>query len=119
MVGSNGGPSIQLTKFDGDVRPQWSPGGQYLVFTSQARDGNWEIYRIDVNDLSLLRITDNPAQDVSPTVSPDGTTIAFLSDRDGAWKIWIVPIDGGEPVALTRIRGGMEQWFDHSLQWVP
>ncbi len=119
VVASTGGPSEQLTDVEGDARPQWSPGGQYLVFTSEDRHGNWEIYRLDLNDRSILRMTTDPAQDVLPAVSPDGQTVAFLSDRSGTWAVWAMPLDGGDPTVLFSIRGGIQNWFDHGLQWIP
>ena len=64
-------------------------------------------------------MTSDPAQDVSPTVSPNGQTVAFLSDRSGTWAVWVMPLDGGDPTVLFSIRGGIRNWFDHSLQWIP
>jgi TolB protein len=38
---------------------------------------------------------------LAPTVSPDGKSVAFHSNRGGALQIWIVDVDGGSPRALT------------------
>lgn len=41
-----------------------------------------------------------------PEWSPDGKTLAFISDRDGDWNIWTTPSDGsGEPNQLTKYKG--------------
>jgi TolB protein len=42
----------------------------------------------------LLRLTNNPAIDVTPTWSPSGTQIAFTSDRSGSPQIYVISADG-------------------------
>ncbi|MBM64172.1 MAG: hypothetical protein CL484_14580, partial [Acidobacteria bacterium] len=46
--------------------------------------------------------------------SPDGGRLAFVSDRDGALKLWVMPTEGGEAMALTR-----GQQFLVSPVWSP
>jgi len=67
---------------------------------------------------NIKQLTTDPASDGLPTVSPDGQHVAFLSDRDGAWKIWVMPISGGEPQILTPIRGGLPNWLEHAIHWI-
>jgi hypothetical protein len=108
----------QLTDNGNDRRPVWTPDGRYVVFMSSGRDGNWELYRIEVVTGEMVRLTDHPAQDGLPTVSPDGKYVAFMSDRDGYWRIWYVALDGGEARPLGRITGEMPKWLEHAIQWV-
>lgn len=126
---AGGSPGLWLTAPDGrgrarltdngnDQRPTWSPDGRYVVFMSSGRDGNWELYRVDVTNLSIMRLTDHPAQDGLPTISPDGRYVAFMSDRDEYWRIWYVSIDGGEAQPLGRISGELPKWLEHAIQWV-
>jgi Tol biopolymer transport system component len=42
--------------------------------------------------------------DASPAASPDGKTIAFMSDRDGVPRIWLKQVAGGGELALTEGR---------------
>ncbi|HZT95681.1 MAG TPA: S9 family peptidase [Chloroflexota bacterium] len=57
------------------------------------------------------QLTSGDWNDDSPTWSPDGTHVAFASNRRGDWDrnrgsdIWTVPVSGGEPLKLTRQRG--------------
>jgi Tol biopolymer transport system component len=37
----------------------------------------------------------------SPTFSPDGTRLAFVSDRTGVPQVWVTAVDGGAPVQVT------------------
>lgn len=71
-----------------------------IAFYSQ-RDGNAEIYVMNDNGTSLLRLTQNDADDVTPAWSPDGSHIAIQSDRDGNDEIYVMNADGDDPRRLT------------------
>lgn len=118
LMNSAGGARTQLTANGNDIRPAWTPDGQTVVFMSQ-RDGNYEVYRIDLADSRILRLTNDPAQDGLPAVSPDGKWVAFASDRGGFWRIWVTPIDGGDAYPLANINGELTSWLEHAIQWVP
>ena len=62
-----------------------------IAFTS-ARDGNMEIYLMEMDGSAVHRLTTNPAEDYWPTWSPDGAQIAFASDREGSFEIFILSI---------------------------
>src|ERR1043165_1910780 len=47
------------------------------------------------------RLTDHKARDVYPRFSPDGTRIAFSSNRDGNYDVFVVAATGGKPKQLT------------------
>ena len=72
-----------------------------LAFVSE-RDGNSEIYVINVDGTGLLRLTDNAAHDLDPAWSPDGKRIAFASDRAGDLDIYVMDADGSNLVRRTQ-----------------
>jgi Tol biopolymer transport system component len=81
-----------------DSNPTWSPDGKYLAFTSD-RDGQSEIYVMNVEEMlqgdedkAVIRLTNHPAHDRKPAWSPDGTRIAFTSDRHGSNGIYIIHV---------------------------
>ena len=78
-----------------------------IAFMSD-RDGDFDIYVMDTNGGNQRNLTNNRADDVSPSWSPDGKRIAFVSYRDGhvidglpASEIYVMDADGGNPQNLS------------------
>jgi Tol biopolymer transport system component len=71
-----------------------------IAFASD-RDGDFEIYVMDPDGGGQTRLTNNPAEDITPTWSPDGERLAFVSYRDGNPEIYVMESDGGNPTRLT------------------
>lgn len=117
-IASSGANATQLTATPADERPQWAPSGNFVTFMSNARDGNYEIYRVDVTSREVTRLTESASIDVLPAVSPDGRWIAFVSNRDGSWKIYAVPSTGGELHLIAPVVGDLSRFFEHSIDWV-
>jgi Tol biopolymer transport system component len=76
-----------------------------LIVFQSSRDSNFEIYVMNMDGTGQRRITNSPSNDISPSLSPDDTTILFASDRSGNWEIYSVRSNGGEPKALTTGQG--------------
>jgi len=100
--------------------PTWSPDGRYLFWVANC-EGNFEIYRATImfyhfyyrfeeyfDTLSpgitlnnVRNLSNNAANDRFARISPDGKTIAFASDRDGNWEIYVMNSDGSNVRRLT------------------
>ncbi|HEU4768459.1 MAG TPA: protein kinase [Pyrinomonadaceae bacterium] len=94
----NGGNRKQLTT-NGGTSPIATADGRYIVFIS-ARDGNWAVWRMNVDGSNPVRLTNGPAH-VYPSLTPDSKWVLFI-DNDGAKPtLWKVSIDGGAPVQVT------------------
>lgn len=74
---------------------------RYKIAFMSERDGNREIYIMNMDGSGQVNLTNNPAADWLPSFSPNGSKIAFTSDRDGNNEIYIMNVDGSEQVRLT------------------
>src|SRR5262245_23314115 len=71
--------------------PCLTPDGQTVVF-----DYRGDIWRAPVDGKGHAdRLTIHDAQDTLPRVSPDGKQIAFASKRNGAYDLFVMPVEGG------------------------
>ncbi len=91
--------------------PAWSPDGRTIYWVSDC-NGHFDIYSADLRyipffsrgvvllvgfraELTNIRnLTNNTANDRFARVSPDGAQIAFASDRDGNWELYVMNADG-------------------------
>jgi Tol biopolymer transport system component len=71
-----------------------------IAFVSR-RDGNQEIYIMNVDGRRQTRLTTNSYLDFQPSWSPDGKGIAFVSFRDGNAEIYTMNANGTEQTRLT------------------
>jgi Tol biopolymer transport system component len=85
----------QLTDSSGlshNLITSWSPDGSRIAFSSD-REGNAEIYLMDIDSSNIVRLTDNPFSDTAPGFSPDGSQIVFLSNRyKGDIEIFVMDV---------------------------
>ena len=66
------------------------------------RDGNSEIYVMDADGNNQIRLTNHPEEDSSPSWSPDGARIAFVSNRNGGNRqIYVMDSNGKNVKLLT------------------
>lgn len=60
-----------------------------------------DIWSMPAQGGAATRLTQGPAWDSDPRISPDGTRIAYSSDADGNRNVWVMGIDGTEPQQVT------------------
>ena len=77
-----------------------SPDGSTIAFCYKG-----DIYTVSPQGGKAMQLTTNAAYDTHPVWSPDGTRIAFASDRGGSLDIYVVSKDGGTPKRLTTHSG--------------
>jgi len=76
-----------------------------LAYVVGTAPGIRHIYIINVTGNRVRRLTANNASDEDPAWSPDGTRIAFSTDRDGNREIYVTDADGSNAVRLTNDAG--------------
>jgi Tol biopolymer transport system component len=104
VMQGNGGTPRKLTANPGhipiDVRANTA------VYVS-AEKGDWSVYTLDIVSGATRQITEDGMNDGLAAISPDGRSVAFLSDREGKLAVWYVGIQGGPA----------RKFFDLSAEW--
>jgi hypothetical protein len=95
-----------LTDRREDHTPAFSPDGKYIA-VAYNQGGRYDIHRLDAGGGGRVVLTESPLwlaaegkkpwNSVAPVWSPDGSRIAFLTDRTGRWEIWVMGADGSNP----------------------
>jgi dipeptidyl aminopeptidase/acylaminoacyl peptidase len=100
--------------------PAITPDGRTIVapvtkFDLKENKGLTDLWLWSADGSVQRALTTNPASDSSPVISPDGGTVAFVSQRNGdsAPQLYLMPLAGGEPARLTSVPTGVAQpkWF--------
>jgi len=80
------------------------------------KENNYEthLYVSDVEGKTRRVLTSSGTRNVNPIWSPDGKTIAFISNRAYGMQAWLLSLDGGEAQCLTKFRQGIS-----SIVWAP
>ena len=74
-----------------------SPDGERIVF-----DLLGDLYMLPIGGGDAEALTNGMVWDMMPRFSPDGSEIAFISDRSGGDNVWTIPADGGKPRQVSR-----------------
>ncbi|MFM1823214.1 MAG: hypothetical protein RI967_1480 [Planctomycetota bacterium] len=101
---SEGGSNLSQVSFaaeGGDYAPDIDRSGKWMVFASTQHRPTFDLYRKSVDGRTVTQLTTDPSDDMMPSLSPDGTAIAFASNRNGNWDIFTMPITGGAPTQIT------------------
>jgi Tol biopolymer transport system component len=86
-----------------------SPDGQWIAFTTLG--GQEDLFLVRSDGTGYRQVTDDGFRDRGPKWSPDGSRIAFYSDRSGRYETWAIRPDGiGRPEPLTKTTG-VPRWI--------
>ena len=99
------------------LSPAWAPDGQSVVFSGLSVSGYSDLYRMRLADGSLERLTSDRYEDIDPTISPEGKTVVFSSDRtpfgrSGAHNLFALDLASGTIRYLT-----YGDWRDETPRW--
>lgn len=68
----------------------------HVVFTAEG-----DIWMTDLHASPPRRLTSSEAEETNAKLSPDGTTVAFVANYDGAPEVYVMPVQGGTPKRVT------------------
>lgn len=93
--------------------PAWSPDGRVIAFASDRERPKeigfyrgYDLYALDSETCAITTIVRGTGVAKSPSYSPDGGSLAYVSDRDGGWDLYIADIADSTSVKLTDLMGG-------------
>ncbi len=111
----------------GDVQPQWSPDGRTIAFASDRDSASFELlrflpWRITLLDVATGRTSVIPGQaglNLNPQWSPDGRSIAYVSDRTGTPNVFLYDFETREHYQLTNVVGAISALTEYSpaISW--
>lgn len=109
-------PPLELSTIDIETNETtWSsldisPDGKQFVF-----DMLGDIFIANTSGGSANPLTQDFAWNIHPSISPDGTKVAFISDRDGLSNVWVMDIDGSNLRQVTKEKN----YLIHAPKWSP
>jgi len=117
VMNASGRGRVRLTHTAVPERdPSWSPDGTLIVYSARTSPtGPFRIFLAKADGSSRLQLTAPSTGDAdrSPAFSPDGTRIAFVSDRDGGFpEVYVMNVDGSSVRRLTTntVADGNPSW---------
>ncbi|HKE58370.1 MAG TPA: hypothetical protein VKB46_16780, partial [Pyrinomonadaceae bacterium] len=109
--------ALDLMKVANIGGPRIAPDGKRVAYTvsetKTEKDKEWksatQIWVVPIAGSAARQYTRGDKSATAPEWSPDGTMLAFLSDRekDGERQVWMMPADGGEAWQVTTHKGGV------------
>jgi len=109
-VAAEGGEPIQITPTSTSYWHGVSPDGKDMVYCAN-RNGNYDVYKMNVNGGEEIRLTTTEGLDDGPEYSHDGKYIYINSYRTGRMQIWRMQADGSNPEQMTF--DARSNWFAH------
>jgi serine/threonine protein kinase/Tol biopolymer transport system component len=116
-INTDGTDARQLTNGGDEDLPRFTPDGKWVVYHSIDRT-RYSIRKVSIDGGEPITLVSDEA--TQPDVSPDGTRVACFARRAGAtaWEIFVVPIEGGPPVATFPLPPTVQpEW--PGLHWMP
>ncbi|MEW5960133.1 MAG: hypothetical protein AB1801_20615 [Chloroflexota bacterium] len=97
--------------------------GETIVYVSD-ETGDWNVHTLNIATKATRQLTFDQAADALATISPDGQTVAFLSNQGGSLAVWHVDINGGDSKKMFDIPANWgalrsDGWAEERLSWGP
>ena len=116
----NGKKARALVEEGMNLLPSWLPDSRHIVWMkvrqgSKGQDpaSNSRLYLLDTRTGGSRRLFSDPEQtkfsNAMPSVSPDGKRVAFVSNRNGPFRVWVSNLDGSKARLISPVLHEMDQ----------
>jgi len=90
----------------------WSPDGRFIAFYERAPEVSSDVLVVDLEDeLAVSSVVSSGATEHTPVFSPDGASLAYVSDETGREEIYLRPYPGPGGALVVSTDGGREPWW--------
>jgi serine/threonine protein kinase/sugar lactone lactonase YvrE len=113
---NTGDPSRRLVLADAR-RVAFAPDGK-VIFSSAMFGSSQDIWSARADGSEQRQLTNDVADDSTPTVSPDNSFIFFASNRTGQTQVWRMNADGSNQTQLTQKEGGSPLFVSPNGKWI-
>ncbi|UCE20835.1 MAG: PD40 domain-containing protein, partial [Candidatus Aminicenantes bacterium] len=101
--------------------PRISPDGTLIVYSFGEKEkwdsrANYNLWLISPDGTKRIQLTNSDKNDRNPLWSPDGSKIAFSSNRSGKSQVHVIALSGGESQQVTFAENGVSsyKWIDNT-----
>ncbi|HZD58465.1 MAG TPA: DPP IV N-terminal domain-containing protein, partial [Anaerolineales bacterium] len=91
-----------------------TPLSRGTMILALREEGYSHLFAYQPMNTPFTRLTEGPWDDITPAVSPENSHIAFASNRDGQWDLYLLAVSSGE---ITRLTDTPE--YDAAPSWSP
>ena len=129
VIDADGRNLRQLTNDKyGDLQPQWSPDGKRIAFATDRGPGadldllrfpHWRIATFDLDSGTVVVLPRQAGLNTNPQWSPDGKSLAFVSDRSGVSNVFLYEFATEEHFQITNVTGAIAAFTEYSptISW--
>ena len=117
LIKPGGSELKQLTNYQVDIQiisPSWSPDGSQIAFGKANTDGNMDIFLLDIESSTEIRLTNNISAEYLPVWHPDGKSISYTSHAGSTPNIHTIEIKTRQSRQVTDVGDAIFSW-----QWTP
>ncbi len=104
LMDADGSNKHQIKAIEGRS-PEFMPDGRILF---QSKSSPSQICIANIDGSNIVQLTNDDTNNMSPKISPDGTRIAYLSNRDGNQEVYIMDLDGSNATRITK--NDIQEW---------